>query len=71
MHTQYPDSEFKRYFTYRNRGFLMNQPGMRRLLPQEYARFGWYFLVQQRDIKGFREWLRLLRKGQQEKFYRP
>jgi rhamnopyranosyl-N-acetylglucosaminyl-diphospho-decaprenol beta-1,3/1,4-galactofuranosyltransferase len=49
----------------------MNQPGMRRLLPQEYARFGWYFLVQQKDPKGFLEWLRLLRQGQQEKFYRP
>ncbi|MGP5248678.1 galactofuranosyltransferase GlfT1 [Corynebacterium variabile] len=71
MHTQYPDSEFKRFFTYRNRGFLMNQPGMRRLLPQEYARFGWYFLVQQRDIKGFKEWLRLLQQGRRERFYRP
>lgn len=30
MHTQYPDNEFKRYFTYRNRGYIMNQPGMRK-----------------------------------------
>ncbi len=71
MHTQYPDNSTKRYFTYRNRGFLMNQPGMRRLLPQEYARFGWFFLVQKRDIKGFREWLSLQAKGRAEKFYRP
>lgn len=71
MHTQYPDSAFKRYFTYRNRGYLMNQPGMRRLLPQEYARFGWYFLVQQRDLRGFREWLDLQRQGRAERFYRP
>lgn len=71
MHTQYPDSSFKRYFTYRNRGFLMNQPGMRRLLPQEYARFGWYFLVQQRDLAGFREWFNLQRQGRAERFYRP
>ena len=71
MHTQYPDNESKRYFTYRNRGYLMNQPGMRRLLPQEYARFAWFFLVQRRDVKGFREWLSLQAKGRAEKFYRP
>lgn len=71
MHTQYPDSESKRYFTYRNRGYLMNQPGMRRLLPQEYARFGWYFLVQEKDPQGFLEWLKLHRLGRKEHFYRP
>lgn len=71
MHTQYPDNEFKRYFTYRNRGYIMNQPGMRKLLPQEYARFAWFFLVQKRDVAGFREWLRLHRAGRQENFTRP
>ena len=71
MHTQYPDNPTKRFFTYRNRGFLMNQPGMRRLLVQEYGRFGWYFLVQQRDLTGFREWLRLHQLGRRERFIRP
>src|SRR5699024_7246411 len=47
MHTQYPDGDFKRFFTYRNRGYLLWQRGMRKLLPQEFARFGWFFLVQQ------------------------
>ncbi|MCZ0914134.1 glycosyltransferase family 2 protein [Gordonia amicalis] len=71
MHTQYPDNAVKRYFTYRNRGYLMSQPGMRRLLPQEYARFGWFFLVQQRDPKGFAEWVRLRGLGRRERFTRP
>ncbi|MGC4933209.1 glycosyltransferase [Gordonia sp. DT30] len=71
MHTQYPDNPTKRFFTYRNRGYLMAQPGMRKLLPQEYARFGWYFLVQQRDVTGFAEWLRLQRLGRREHFVRP
>lgn len=71
MHTQYPDNPQKRYFTYRNRGYLMNQPGMRHLLPQEYARFGWFFLVQKRDPAGFLEWLRLHSLGRNEKFDRP
>ncbi|QRY64807.1 glycosyltransferase family 2 protein [Gordonia sp. PDNC005] len=71
MHTQYPDNDVKRYFTYRNRGYLMSQPGMRKLLPQEYARFGWFFLVQQRDVAGFREWMRLRKLGRSERFSRP
>ncbi|NMO01761.1 glycosyltransferase family 2 protein [Gordonia sp. TBRC 11910] len=71
MHTQYPDNANKRFFTYRNRGYLMSQPGMRKLIPQEYARFGWYFLVQQRDVAGFREWMRLRKLGRAERFSRP
>lgn len=71
MHTQYPDAPAKRFFTYRNRGYLMNQPGMRRLLPQEYARFGWFFLVQRKDPRGFLEWFRLHRQGRRERFTRP
>ncbi|MDG3014160.1 glycosyltransferase family 2 protein [Speluncibacter jeojiensis] len=71
MHTQYPDNDTKRFFTYRNRGYLMAQPGMRKLLPQEYARFGWFFLVQQRDPRGFREWMRLRGLGRRERFERP
>ncbi|GAB2643390.1 glycosyltransferase family 2 protein [Prescottella soli] len=71
MHTQYPDNETKRFFTYRNRGYLMSQPGMRKLLPQEYARFGWYFLVSRRDPKGFVEWMRLRGLGRRERFERP
>ena len=27
MHTQYPDDTTKRFFTYRNRGYLLSQPG--------------------------------------------
>ncbi|PRQ10427.1 glycosyl transferase [Corynebacterium sp. 13CS0277] len=71
MHTQYPDHEGKRFFTYRNRGYLMNQPGMRKLLPQEYARFAWFFLVQRRDVAGFIQWLKLHQLGRRERFDRP
>lgn len=71
MHTQYPDDSFKRFFTYRNRGYLMSLPGMRHLLPQEWLRFGWYFLVTRRDPAGLREWFRLRRLGREERFTRP
>ena len=29
LSAQYPESEWKRFYTYRNRGYLMRQPGMR------------------------------------------
>jgi rhamnopyranosyl-N-acetylglucosaminyl-diphospho-decaprenol beta-1,3/1,4-galactofuranosyltransferase len=70
MHTQYPDDPTKRFFTYRNRGYLQAQRGMRKLVPQEWVRFGWFFLVQRRDPKGFAEWIRLRRLGRRERFSR-
>lgn len=70
MHAQYPDSDVKRYYTYRNRGFLMNMPGKRRLIFQEYARFAWFFLIQQRDLAGFKEWVRLRKLGHNEQLKR-
>ncbi|WP_158167415.1 glycosyltransferase [Mycolicibacterium smegmatis] len=70
MHTQYPDDDTKRFFTYRNRGYLLSQPGLRKLLPQEWVRFGWYFLVSRRDPAGLREWIRLRRLGRRERFQR-
>jgi rhamnopyranosyl-N-acetylglucosaminyl-diphospho-decaprenol beta-1,3/1,4-galactofuranosyltransferase len=71
MHTQYPDNPTKRYFTYRNRGYLQSMPGMRKLVFQEWLRFGWYFLVSRRDPVGLWEWIRLRRLGRREKFERP
>ena len=68
MHTQYPESDAKRFYTYRNRGYLLSQPGLRKLLPQEWVRFGWYFLVTRRDPAGLAEWIRLRRLGRQERF---
>lgn len=72
MHAQYPESAAKRFYTYRNRGYLMAQPGMRRLLVQEWLRFGWFFLVTRRfDVAGLREWIRLRRLGRREQFGHP
>jgi rhamnopyranosyl-N-acetylglucosaminyl-diphospho-decaprenol beta-1,3/1,4-galactofuranosyltransferase len=71
MHTQYPDDPGKRYFTYRNRGYLQSMPGMRKLVFQEWVRFGWYFLVSRRDPAGLWEWIRLRRLGRRERFGRP
>jgi rhamnopyranosyl-N-acetylglucosaminyl-diphospho-decaprenol beta-1,3/1,4-galactofuranosyltransferase len=70
LSAQYPDDAVKRYYTYRNRGYLMAQPGMRWMLPLEWVRFGWYFLARRRDPAGWREWRRLTRAGRTERFGR-
>ena len=46
-----------------HRGYILSQPGMRKLLPQEWVRFGWYFLITRRDPAGLREWMRLRKLG--------
>ncbi|MBB3049451.1 rhamnopyranosyl-N-acetylglucosaminyl-diphospho-decaprenol beta-1,3/1,4-galactofuranosyltransferase [Prauserella isguenensis] len=70
FHAQDPENEVKRYYTYRNRGFLLSQPGMRKIGALEIARFGLYFVGVKRDPKAFVEWLRLVRQGRREHFYR-
>jgi rhamnopyranosyl-N-acetylglucosaminyl-diphospho-decaprenol beta-1,3/1,4-galactofuranosyltransferase len=70
LSAQYPNNEVKRYFTYRNRGYLMAQPGMRWLLPLEWVRFSYFFLVHRRDPAGWREWVRLTSAGRHERFTR-
>jgi rhamnopyranosyl-N-acetylglucosaminyl-diphospho-decaprenol beta-1,3/1,4-galactofuranosyltransferase len=70
LSAQYPEDPVKRYYTYRNRGYLMAQPGMRWLLPLEFFRFSWYFLVSRHDPEGWREWRRLTRAGRTEHFDR-
>ncbi|HZS22191.1 MAG TPA: galactofuranosyl transferase, partial [Pseudonocardiaceae bacterium] len=70
FHAQDPADDVKRYYTYRNRGYLLSQPGMRRIGMLEVFRFGLYFLVTKRDPQAFRQWLQLLRQGRAERFYR-
>ena len=70
LSAQYPDDDVKRFYTYRNRGYLMAQPGMRWMLPLEWVRFGWYFLISRRDVVGWREWRRLTKAGRTEQFGR-
>jgi rhamnopyranosyl-N-acetylglucosaminyl-diphospho-decaprenol beta-1,3/1,4-galactofuranosyltransferase len=69
LSAQYPQNEVKRYYTYRNRGYLLARPGMRWMAPLEYVRFG-YFFVSRRDWSGLREWLRLTRAGRRERLTR-
>ena len=70
LSAQHPDDPIKRFYTYRNRGYLMSQPGMRWLWPLEWVRFSWYFLLRRRDVEGWQEWRRLTRAGRTERFSR-
>jgi rhamnopyranosyl-N-acetylglucosaminyl-diphospho-decaprenol beta-1,3/1,4-galactofuranosyltransferase len=70
FHAQDPADEIKRYYTYRNRGYLLSQPGMRRIEILEIFRFGLYFLGTKRDPRAFRQWLKLVRQGRAERFTR-
>jgi len=71
LHARHPDDPVKRYYTYRNRGYLVSQPGMRRVGLLELPRFAWFFLVTRRDPGGFRDWLRQMREGRAERFRHP
>ena len=70
LHARDPDDPVKRYYTFRNRGFLTAQPGMRRVGLAELPRFAWYFLVTKRSPREFARWLRLVRQGRLERFHR-
>jgi rhamnopyranosyl-N-acetylglucosaminyl-diphospho-decaprenol beta-1,3/1,4-galactofuranosyltransferase len=70
FHAQDPEDPVKRYYTYRNRGYLLSQPGMRKIGLLEFIRFGLYFLGVRRDPKAYLEWLRLVRLGNREHFFR-
>ena len=70
FHAQDPENEVKRYYPYRNRGYLLSQPGLRKIGMLELVRFGLYFLATKRDPKAFLEWLKLVRQGRREHFFR-
>jgi rhamnopyranosyl-N-acetylglucosaminyl-diphospho-decaprenol beta-1,3/1,4-galactofuranosyltransferase len=65
-----PEDPGKRYYTFRNRGYLSTQPGRRLRGLLDCMTFTWYFLVVRRDPAGLREWLRLMRMGRREQLVR-
>jgi rhamnopyranosyl-N-acetylglucosaminyl-diphospho-decaprenol beta-1,3/1,4-galactofuranosyltransferase len=70
LHARDPDDPVKRYYTYRNRGYLTAQPGMRKVGLLEVPRFAYYFLVTKRSPKEFAQWVKLVREGRAEHFHR-
>lgn len=70
LHAFDPDDETKRYYTFRNRGYLVAQPGMRVVGALDVPRFAWYYLVTKRSPREFRRWVALMRQGRRERFTR-
>ena len=66
-----PDDDTKRFFTFRNRGYVTGQRGMRRYAGFDLVRYAWFFLLQRRDPRAFAEWRRLTCAGRGEAFRRP
>ena len=63
-----PLAKDRRDRAFRNLGYLTSQPGMRwRRWPDE-ARYAWFFLADQRDPEGWRQWLARSREGRREQF---
>ena len=70
LHAFDPDDATKRYYQFRNRGYLVAQPGMRVVGLLDLPRFAWYYLVTKRSPGEFAQWLRLMREGRRERFTR-
>ncbi|HET7399929.1 MAG TPA: glycosyltransferase [Intrasporangium sp.] len=70
LNVELPPEGPKRFYTFRNRGYLTNQPGKRLKRPLEYAVYTAFFLGIRRSPAEFRTWLVLMNDGRRERFRR-
>lgn len=70
LNVEVPGDGAKSYYTFRNRGYLTNQPGKRLKAPLEWAVYTALFLGVRRDPQAWRQWLTLMRQGRSERFTR-
>jgi rhamnopyranosyl-N-acetylglucosaminyl-diphospho-decaprenol beta-1,3/1,4-galactofuranosyltransferase len=71
MHVLVPETAFKRYYFFRNRGYLVRRYARPVSLVVDVVGYSWHFLVKQRDVAGFKEWLRAFRAGLRADFGPP
>jgi rhamnopyranosyl-N-acetylglucosaminyl-diphospho-decaprenol beta-1,3/1,4-galactofuranosyltransferase len=54
-----PPTELKRYYQFRNRGYIFRAYGKWDFLLADIVRYGWFYLISRRgDLPGFGRWLR-------------
>ena len=54
-----PETELKRFFQFRNRGYIFRAYGMWAFLSADVLRYGWFYLISRRgDVSAFSRWLR-------------
>lgn len=70
LHVLVPDTEFKRFFFYRNRGHLTAKYKRVRSLAADVVGYTVYF-ARTRDLRGFRSWLRAYTGGVRGKTFGP
>ncbi|MBL6458344.1 glycosyltransferase [Belnapia sp. T6] len=59
-----PPTELKRYFQFRNRGYIFRAYGMWDFLLADIIRYGWFYGISRRgDVAGFARWLRATATG--------
>lgn len=64
-----PQGELKRFYFFRNRGYLLKRHRLVRQAVSDLVRYPWYFLVSRRgDWRGLLEWGRLSLRGLLEDF---
>lgn len=64
FHAVEPPTELKRYFQFRNRGYIFRAYGMWNFLLADIIRYGWFYGISRRgDVAGFARWLRATATG--------
>lgn len=71
MHVLVPETEFKRYYFFRNRGYLIRRYARPVSLVVDVVGYSWHFLVKERDVAGFKAWSRAFRAGLRADFGPP
>jgi rhamnopyranosyl-N-acetylglucosaminyl-diphospho-decaprenol beta-1,3/1,4-galactofuranosyltransferase len=71
FHILVPETEFKRYYFFRNRGYLVRRHKRPVSLLVDLVGYAVHYLVRERDPAGFRRWLSAFRAGLREDFSPP
>ena len=70
-HVLVPETEFKRYHFFRNRGYLIRRHKRPLSLIVDVVGYSFHYLVKERDVPGFRSWWRAFAAGLRSDFSEP
>lgn len=70
-HILIPETDFKRYYFFRNRGYLIRRHRRPLRLLLDVVGYSYHYLVKERDLEGFRKWFAAFRAGLRGDFSGP
>ena len=70
-HILVPETEFKRFYFFRNRGYLIRRHVRPLSLLVDLVGYSIHYVVKQRDVTGYRHWLADFRRGLRADFSHP